>query len=225
MRFETMPPRPKAEAWPNIRSPPAPVAVALWFGVSLPAVFAPPTPGWCPRRRTSPPAPMVTPSTTTFPTVLPSLPAAVPAALLGIGHLAVSQGLGSSVDRRSVNCGYGEHDEGRRTKCRESVAHCSNSSRPHAPGYPRQEYLLGSTKNRLWRGTPDRLDQLRPDLPPVCGSRPLTSIDASPPAIPAKVTAPTRPVASDSVPQGARSRRQSRGAVIVHVGNYRLIQP
>src|SRR5215207_1090049 len=64
------------------------------------------------------------------PTVLPSLSAAVPATFLGIGHLAVSQRLGSSIDRRSVNCRYGEDDESRRTKRRENVAHPSNSSRP-----------------------------------------------------------------------------------------------
>src|SRR5215208_5177332 len=49
---------------------------------------------------------------------------------VGVVHLPVSQRLGSSVDRLSVNCRYGEYDESRRTKCRENVAHCTNSSRP-----------------------------------------------------------------------------------------------
>src|SRR5215203_3280315 len=110
----------------------------VWLGPLPPAVLSPPPPSWCPWRRTSPPSPVMAPATTTFPTVLPSLSAAVPATFLGIGNLAVSQRLGSSIDRRSVNCRYGEDDESRRTKRRENVAHPSNSSRPKVG---RQEYL------------------------------------------------------------------------------------
>jgi hypothetical protein len=111
----------------------------------LPAVFSPPPPSWCPRRRTSPPA-AVTPSTTTFPPVL--LPAAVPAAFLGVGYLAVSQRLGSSVDGRS-DCRHGEHDESRRTKCRESVAHCVNSSRPQGRDAKSTSTKIGYVAARL----------------------------------------------------------------------------
>ena len=93
-------------------------------------MLSPIPPSWCPWWRTSPPSPVMAPSTTTLPTVLPSLSAAVPATFLGISHLAVSQRLGSSIDGRSVKCRYGKDDESRRTKRRENVAHPSNSSRP-----------------------------------------------------------------------------------------------
>ena len=50
--------------------------------------------------------------------------------LLRVDKFPALMRLGSSIDRRSVNCRYGEDDESRRTKRRENVAHPSNSSRP-----------------------------------------------------------------------------------------------
>jgi len=55
--------------------------------------------------------------------MLPAFPATVPAALLGVRHLMVSQGLDISLNRRSLNGGRGDHDESRCTKGRKKTAH------------------------------------------------------------------------------------------------------
>jgi len=103
-----------AQAWRNIASPLAPAAVVRWLGVLTSRVCAA-SPRLVPTAADLSAIPGGDPIHATLPTVLPSFPAAVPAAFLGIGHLAVSQRLCNRVDRRSVNRGYGEYDESRRT--------------------------------------------------------------------------------------------------------------
>jgi hypothetical protein len=84
------------------------------------AVLTPIAVSRCPRWRTMVPSSMMAPRTT----MLPAFPTTVPAALLGVRHLMVSQGLDISLNRRSLNGGRGDHDESRCTKGRKKTAHC-----------------------------------------------------------------------------------------------------
>jgi hypothetical protein len=83
-----------------------------------PAVFPPPAPGRCPRRRSPSPASMVAPPPTVFPPTFP-------AALLGVGNLLVGQGLDCRPDgnRSSLNAGCCEQHEGCCAKSHQKTAH------------------------------------------------------------------------------------------------------